>query len=120
MPWNVESVNTDPQNFRWEPDRAAIHTVAPGLYEVTFGFFTKKKPAVQLLVNGEPVLAAVNSASYVLHHSSGRLTSVGRHPAGNITGLTLIDFIALPPRAKISVTYSGETGGEGFISLKKL
>ena len=120
VPWNVESVNTDPQNFRWEPDRAAIHTVAPGLYEVTFGFFTKKKPAVQLLVNGEPVLAAVNSASYVLHHSSGRLTSVGRHPAGNVTGLTLIDFIALPPRAKISVTYSGETGGEGFISLKKL
>ena len=66
---------------------------------------------MQLLVNGEPVLAAVNSASYVLHHSSGRLTSMGRHPAGNVTGLTLIDFIALPPRAKISVTYSGETGG---------
>ena len=120
VPWNVESVNTDPQNFRWAPDKAVIQTVAPGLYEVTFGFFTRKKPAVQLLVNGDPVLAAVNSASYVLHHSSGRLTSVGRHPAGNVTGLTLIDFIALPPKAKIAVTSAGERGGEGFLSLKKL
>lgn len=71
-------------------------------------------------VSGEPVLAAVNSASYVVHHSSGRLTSVGRHPAGNVTGLTLIDFLALPPKARIAITYNGEEGGEGFISLKKL
>lgn len=62
----------------------------------------------------------MNSASYVLHHSSGRLTSVGRHPAGNVTGLTLIDFLALPPKARIAITYNGEDGGEGFISLKKL
>lgn len=120
VPWNVQSVNTDPENFRWEKDKVSIVTMAPGLYEVTFGFFVRKKPAIQLLVNGEPVLAAVNSASYVLHHSSGRLTSVGRHPAGNVTGLTLIDFLALPPKARIAITYNGEDGGEGFLSLKKL
>lgn len=120
VPWNVQSVNTDPENFIWERDKVSILTMAPGLYEVTFGFFVRKKPAIQLLVNGEPVLAAVNSASYVLHHSSGRLTSVGRHPAGNVTGLTLIDFLALPPKARIAITYNGEDGGEGFISLKKL
>ena len=120
VPWNVQSVNTDPENFVWERDKVSILTMAPGLYEVTFGFFVRKKPAIQLLVNGEPVLAAVNSASYVLHHSSGRLTSVGRHPAGNVTGLTLIDFLALPPKARIAITYNGEEGGEGFLSLKKL
>lgn len=120
VPWNVQSVNTDPSNFVWEKDKVTIVTMAPGLYEVTFGFFVRKKPAIQLLVNGEPVLAAVNSASYVLHHSSGRLTSVGRHPAGNVTGLTLIDFLALPPKARIAITYNGEDGGEGFIALKKL
>ena len=90
-----------------------------GLYEVTFGFFCRKKPSVQLLVNDEPVLAAVNTASYVVHHSSGRLTSSGRHPAGNITGLTLIDFLSLPADARVALTYKGE-GGEGFLSLKKL
>ena len=52
--------------------------------------------------------------------SSGRLSSTGQHPAGNVTGLTLIDFLALPPRARIAVTYNGEEGGEGFLSMKKL
>lgn len=75
VPWNVQSVNTDPSNFLWERDKATVVAVAPGLYEVTFGFFTRRKPSVRLLVNGEPVLAAVNSASYVVHHSSGRLTN---------------------------------------------
>lgn len=120
VPWNIQSVNTDSENLHWEKDKCSITVDVPGLYEVTFGFFSRRKPTVQLLVNGEPVLAAVNSASYVVHHSSGRLTSVGRHSAGNITGLTLIDFLALPPLAKLAVTYNGEDPGEGFLSLKKL
>ena len=83
--------------------------------------FARKKPSVQLLVNGEAVLAASNSSSYVVHHSSGRVKDVGtRHPAGNVTGLTLIDFLALPPKAKVSLTYAGEEGAEAFLSLKKL
>jgi hypothetical protein len=32
----------------------------------------------------------------------------------------MIDFIVLPARARISVAYTGEHGGEGFISLKRL
>jgi hypothetical protein len=55
-----------------------------------------------------------------VHHSSGRLTSVGQHPAGNVTGLTLIDFLALPPRARVSLAFKGEEGAEGFLGLKKL
>ena len=57
---------------------------------------------------------------YAVHHSSGRLSAVGPHSAGNITGLTLIDFLALPPKARVSVTYQGEEGGEGFIGLRKM
>mmetsp|Transcript_2104 Transcript_2104/g.6253 ORF Transcript_2104/g.6253 Transcript_2104/m.6253 type:complete len:243 (-) Transcript_2104:202-930(-) len=120
VPWNIQSINSDSENLQWEKDRSSILVVVPGLYEVTFGFFSRRKPTVQLLVDGEPVLAAVNSASYSLHQSSGRLTSVGQHSAGSITGLTLIDFLALPPRAKLSVVYNGEDPGEGFLSLKKL
>ena len=45
---------------------------------------------------------------------------MGRHSAGNVTGLTLVDFLALPPRARIAITYSHEETGEGFLSLKKL
>jgi hypothetical protein len=97
-----------------------ILTVAPGLYEVTFGFFSAKKPTVQLLVNGEAILSAVNSASYVIHHSSGKLKAGSKHSQGNLTGLTLIDFVALPARARISISFNGEVGAEGFFGLRKL
>lgn len=144
VPWNVQNINTNPENFTWEKDKTVIVTAAPGLYEVTFGFFTKRKPQViatraefhtrphashapspmclqvQLLVNGEPVLSAVNSSSYAVHHSSGRLAAVGPHSAGNVTGLTLVDFLALPPKAKVGITYQGEEGGEGFLGLRKM
>jgi hypothetical protein len=45
---------------------------------------------------------------------------VGNHPAGNITGLTCIDFLSLPPKARLAITYEGEERAEGFLSLKKL
>ncbi|CAG9312921.1 unnamed protein product [Blepharisma stoltei] len=120
VPWEVQSVNTAPDNFMWEKDRAYIITVAPGLYEVMLGFYSRKKPTIQILVNGEPILTAINSASYAVHHSSGKLRSVSNHSNGNIAGLTLIDFIALPARARISIVYNGELHAEGFLGLRKL
>ena len=44
---------------------------------------------------------------------------VGPHSSGNITGLPLIDFLALPPKARVSCTYQGEEG-EGFLGLRKM
>ena len=119
IPWEIQCVNTAPDNYIWEPETSSIMVVAPGLYEITFGFYCKKKPTVQLLVNGETILSAVNNASYVIHHSSGRLKGANSS-SGTIAGLTLIDFIALPPRAKISLSYNGERKCEGFLALKKL
>ena len=56
-------------------DSTTITTTAPGLYEVTFGFFTRKKPAVQLLVNGEPVVNVRQMYDLVerLHHEADHL-----------------------------------------------
>ena len=56
----------------------------------------------------------------MIHHTSGKLKSTGKHSAGNLTGLTLIDFVALPARARVSVSYSGEACAEGFFGLRKL
>jgi hypothetical protein len=55
-----------------------------------------------------------------VHHSSGKLKPAAAHPNGNISGLTLVDFIALPARARISIGYTGEVNCEGFIGLRKL
>ena len=82
VPWEAQSVNTCPENFLWEEDKTVILTVAPGLYEITLGFFCAKKPTVQVLVNGETILTAVNSASYVIHHGSGKLSNGGKNVQG--------------------------------------
>lgn len=57
--------------------------------------------------------------SYVVHHSSGKLKDI-KHSSGVITGLTMIDFILIPARARLSIAYTGENEGEGFFSLKRL
>jgi len=32
----------------------------------------------------------------------------------------LIDYVCLPERARISVSYSGDEGGEGFMGIRKI
>jgi hypothetical protein len=54
------------------------------------------------------------------HGKENRVSNIGKHSAGNVTGLTLLDFIALPARARVSLTFSGDTTGEGFFNLRKL
>jgi hypothetical protein len=49
----------------------------------------------------------------VTHHAGGRLQSSGRYTSSNITGLTHVDFVALPARARLSVTYQGDDDAEG-------
>ena len=110
VPWEIQSVNTCPENFIWEKDTTSIITMTPGLYEIFFGFFSGKKPQIQLLVNGEAVIIDTSAEGKVW----------GRHRDGNIVGTALTDYVALPARARISVTYSGPRIVEGFISLRKL
>jgi len=52
--------------------------------------------------------------------NSTTITTVGRHSAGNITGLTLNEYVALPARARISMIFECDQLGEGFFSLRKL
>lgn len=103
-------MNTCPENFIWEKDGISIITVTPGLYELFFGFFTGKKPAIQVLVNGETVILGVG----------GDEKAWGRHRDGNIIGATTTEYIALPSRARLSISYTGPRIVEGFLSLRKL
>ena len=62
-PWMMTPPRTHPPTHPNRPCRT--HPNRPSR-EVTFGFFVRKKPAVQLLVNGEPVLAAVRVGGLVV------------------------------------------------------
>lgn len=60
---------------------------------------------------------------YVVHHSSGRLATTSP-TAGMISGLTFIDFLALPSKARVAITIndhnSDDDFAEAFIGLKYL
>jgi len=134
VPWEVQAINTCPDNFLWEKNKSAIVTVAPGLYQISFGFYQRKAPVVRIFVNGE-VIFTVNSSSAggsgtAVSYAEGKenffggnsdqVCKVNKHSAGNITGLTLSEFVALPARARLTVCYESETSGEGFLSVRKL
>ena len=66
----------------------------------------------------------------MLHHSSGKIKDV-KHPAGIVTGftlhylivilgLTMIDFIVLPPRARLCFTYNGDADVEAFFGIRRM
>jgi hypothetical protein len=61
VPWEVQALNTCPDNFLWEKSKTSIVSVAPGLYEVSFGFYSKKAPTVQIHLNGEPLMSVSKS-----------------------------------------------------------
>ena len=120
IPWEVQIINTSNDNFLWEKDKTFINIDEGGLYEIKMGLFADKKPMIQILINGEVVISAINSNSYVIHQSpGGRMKGTGKTSFGNVTGLTMVDFVLLPDNAKLSISYTGEKG-IGFLGLKKL
>ena len=58
VPWEVQAINTCPDNFLWEKNKCSIICVAPGLYQMVFGFYSKKDPLIQIFLNGEPLQTA--------------------------------------------------------------
>jgi hypothetical protein len=43
-----------------------------------------------------------------------------RHPAGSVAGVSLVQFLALPARAVVSLIHDGPVRGQGFLELAKL
>ncbi|CAI2386287.1 unnamed protein product [Moneuplotes crassus] len=120
VPWEIQCVNTCPDNFIWEKNKTSIICISPGLYELSMGIFSKKNPNVQIQVNGEGILTLFKDADTIERHNSTKIKDLGSHSAGNITGLTHQDYISLPARARVSFIFDGMSKAEGFLSLKKL
>ena len=52
--------------------------------------------------------------------AANMISKVGKHSAGNIVGLTLNEFVALPARARLTFSFECDNVGEGFFQLRKL
>ena len=61
VPWEVQAINTCPDNFLWEKNKSSLICVAPGLYQLIFGFYSKREPIIQLFLNGEPLMIVSSS-----------------------------------------------------------
>lgn len=94
-------------------------TVESGLYEVKMAFFSQFKATVDLRVNGESILTTVGNSQNVIHHGSqGRINGRSQYQA--LTGLTLVEYVALPSNARVTVCFNTQHSidtkqGEGFI-----
>lgn len=123
VPWNYETANSDPDNLIWDKDTTTIKIKDAGLYEISFAFFTASKPSIQIYVNNESILSAINSSSYVVHHGSGFVVTDGKVQPGQVAGLSLLDFLALPAKSTLSIHYHGnrkQSLGHAFLGLRRL
>ena len=114
IPWDTQSINTSPDNYIWEKDKTIISVMKGGIYKVSLGFYSNKKPNVQIIVNNEMIISANNS-----NNNGNKNNGNSNRKLKKMTGLSLIDFIILQDNSNIAVTYIGEEGF-GFIGLKKL
>ena len=112
IPWENQSVNTSPDNFIWEKDKTFILVNEEGLYELNLGFYSEKRPSIQVVVNGEII---INSQNNIMNKKL-----IGKNTdKNNSIGLSIIEFILIKKQSKISILFYG-TKGTGFMGLKKL
>ncbi|GAB9466962.1 hypothetical protein Gpo141_00004322 [Globisporangium polare] len=133
--WSTQVVNTNADVFIWKAGSDRVMLKIPGLYHLQAAFFTDFAPTITVLINGEPglVLAGDDEAAVIEPSSStsgklGVLGALGRsngfqrvhHSAGNVVGLAIDAFLALPARAVVQVSYDIDEKAQGFLNLRKL
>ena len=112
IPWEIQSINTSPDNFIWNKEKTFINVIESGLYEINLSFFADKKPTLQILINGEVVLNVGNNISA---NSNKGKSNFSKCSFGNVVGVSIVDFLMLPEQCKIGVSYTGIEGGIGFL-----
>ena len=93
--WDEENTNTNPLLFVWEDGRNYLLIEEAGIFELNFAVFCAGK--VEVLVNTSRVLAC----------------------EGGEAGCSKSKFLVLPSKSRVSLKF-WSSGGQGFISLKKL
>ncbi|KAL3664028.1 hypothetical protein V7S43_010913 [Phytophthora oleae] len=117
--WSSQVVNTNADIFLWQFGSDEVKLVLPGLYHLQAAFFTNYYPVIQVLVNGEPA-AFLHSTDSKEVTSSQPVVQRLRHSAGNVAGLAVDVFLALPARSQVALSYDIDEKAQGFLNLRKL
>ena len=117
IPWDIQSVNTAPDNYLWEKNGININVINGGIYQISLGLYfnfnVNKKIQAQIIVNSDNVINVKNN-----NYNSDFYNNKGNN-LKKMNSISYNDFILLKDNSKIIVTFSGEEGF-GFIGLKKL
>ena len=130
VPWEIQIINTMPENFIWEKDDICILVKEKGIYLLSLGFFVKEKPTIQVIINGETVLSQVNSNAFIVRQeNSNEFSNINfgfvkedenENGYNCITGITMNEFLCLENMSKILISYSGNESVKGMMSLKHI
>ena len=129
--WNIECVNTDESNFVFSVGSECIVLNRPGLYKLELCLFMASDPVVSVLVNDKAVLSSssLSNATRKKKMTNSKPGPRGNrlglvrfsHEAGQVTGWSLVEFLAVPPKARVSLQFKGNpSGAQAFIGLEKL
>ena len=130
VPWEVQFINTMPENFIWEKDDICIMVKEKGIYLLSLAFFVREKPNVQVIINGESVLSQVNSSAFIVRQESNNEFSnikfgfnkedENENGYNCVTGVTMNEFLCFSNMSKIIISYSGNDSVKGMMSLKQI
>lgn len=153
IPWERQVLNASPNCIIWRKDSPVITIKVPGLYLLTVSMFTTNTSLVHKIavyLNDEPLFTLQNTSSSTVTFSThttpknslanAEATSTVqpvltryRHSLGEVSSLTLEEYVSLPPEARLTVcllperkdafvdaVMSDEMAPQGFLALKKL
>jgi hypothetical protein len=138
IPWDTQIVNATPKNVLWQKNSQVLTVRVPGLYKITLSVFTLDSAVVQLYLNEEPLLLYQPDNSLQSNDSnkqtgtlnSSRATRTAnndryqlkrlRHSAGEVTCITIDEYVSLPLEAKLSARYQSSHAAQAFLAIKKL
>ena len=124
IPWDIQSVNTAPDNYIWEKSGVNIIVINGGIYQVSLGLYfnsnINKKIQVQIIVNSDNVINVKNNNFNNLNNNNNDYYNNNKgNNLKKMNSVSYNDFVLLKDNSKIIVTFNGEEGF-GFIGLKKL
>ena len=128
--WDTEAVNAAPAILCWKKGATNIQIRMPGLYRVSIAIFTSLPCALQLCLNGEPIITMQpdinkhnvvnNSTSSGLINNESHIIKRSRHSIGEVTCISIDEYVSLPTDGLLSVRYHSNATSQGFLSIKKL
>jgi len=137
IPWDLQIINAAPSIVQWTKNTTVIKVRMPGLYRLCVAIFTVEPAVLQVYLNDQPmlsyqpelspnasngVIASVNNSKTTPHVSKTDRYYLRRlkHPAGEVTCLSIDEYVSLPPDSSLSVKYHSAVVAQGFMSIKKM